>query len=163
MSGQNMKSVLIAGCSAHGISTVLAQELIKRNHFVIIAVPDTSSVSKDISALPAVQVIALDPKSPTSVSKAAEAVTSATEERGIHGLDVLINDVGVGNSVALLDIMMDSARDEYDSKVEEALGVGVAFADLLGRRGGRIVNMSSAGVFIAAPCMRPLLGTILFL
>ncbi|KAL6854845.1 hypothetical protein ACO1O0_005972 [Amphichorda felina] len=147
------KSILIIGCCAHGISTVLAQELTKRNHMVFIAVPDPSKVSKGISALAAVQTIALDPKSPASASSAAEAVGAATEERGIRGLDVLINDAGVGNSMALLDVIMDSSRDVYDARVSEALSMVGTFADLLARRRGRVVNLSSSGVFIAAPCM----------
>lgn len=154
MAGQ--KSILIVSCSAHGVSALLARELAKRNHLIFVAAPDTPKISKDISDLAAVHIIELDLKSPASASKAAKTVATFTEESGIQGLDVLINDAGVGNSLALLDVMMDAARDIYNAKVSETLSMTNAFADLLAKRRGRVVNLSSSGTFITAPCMSQL-------
>lgn len=152
----SQKSILIVGCSTHGISSMLAQELAKRNHLVFIAVPDPRKVPQHTSTLPTVKVITLDPRTPASVAEGAKAVASATEEEhGARGLDVLINDAGLSQPLALLDAVMDAAKDVYDAKVTETLSMAGAFADVLARKQGRILNLSSSGAFLAAPCISP--------
>ena len=147
----SQKTVLITGCSAGGIGAALALALAKRGHRVFATARDPSKISAELASLSVVHTLALDVTSAASVRAAAEAVGTITEELGIRGLDVLVNNAGVGYVRPLLDVDVAHAQQLFDTNLWGGLRMVQAFSDLLILRRGRIVNVSSVGAFVNTP------------
>ena len=146
------KTVLITGCSAGGIGAALALSLAKRGHRVFATARDPSKIPAELASLSVVHTLALDVTSAASVRAAAEAVGAITEETlGTKGLDVLVNNAGVGYVRPLLDVDVARAQQLFDTNLWGGLRVIQAFSDLLIARRGRIVNVSSVGAFVNTP------------
>lgn len=147
------KSILIAGCAPRGISYTIAQDLAKRGHLVFVGFSELCTLPKDVTAIANIKTLELDTTSAASVSSAATTVAAGLSENGFSGLDVLINDTGVGGSLPLLDVIMNTAGHIYDAKLSETMSMVRAFTGLLERRQGKVINMSSSGTIVTAPCM----------
>lgn len=147
------KSVLVVSVAPSNAIANIASELASRGHFTIFASVNPSKHFKDSSYSGNLQNIEIDPQSPASIFRASIAVASTLSARGFSGLDVLINDVGVGSSLALLDVMIDESPETYNSKISDALSLATSFASLLATSRGKVVNISSSGAMISAPCM----------
>lgn len=145
-----LKSVLVTGCSAGGIGAAIALALAKEGHHVFATARNTPKIPQELSSLSNVTILPLDVTSKQSVVAAAQAVT----ESG-HGLDVLVNNAGVGYVMPVLDWDIDKAQALYDTNVWGSIRTTQAFAELLIASRGRIVNMSSMGCIVNLPwlCM----------
>ncbi|GFP54598.1 hypothetical protein ACSS6W_002421 [Trichoderma asperelloides] len=140
------RTILITGCSAQGLGAVLALTLAKQGHHVFATARDTSKIPSELSSLPNVSVLCLDVSSTASVAEAAEVV----EDAG-HGLDVLVNNAGFGYTMPILDVDIDKAQDLYNANVWGTVRTVQAFAALLIKRKGRVVNVSSVGAVVNTP------------
>ncbi|KAI0430675.1 NAD(P)-binding protein [Xylaria sp. FL1042] len=140
------KSVLVTGCSVGGIGAALALTLADRGYFVFATARNTSKIPDDVSSLPNVKVLELDVSSTESVVAAAKAV----KESG-HGLDVLVNNAGVGYAMPILDIDIDKAQDVYNTNVFGVIRTVQAFSDMLIESRGRVVNISTIGAVLNMP------------
>ena len=146
------KSILVTGCSTGGIGAALAFALAKRGHHVIATARDTSKISETLSSLPNVTTLRLDVTSEDSVIQSVQAVAEVTKQgQGIEGLDVLVNNAGSGYTMPLLDVDLEVAKKVYDTNVWGVLRVVQAFAELLVKRRGRVVNVSSLGGVMHTP------------
>ncbi|KAB8263692.1 hypothetical protein BDV32DRAFT_146508 [Aspergillus pseudonomiae] len=86
------RTVLITGCSAHGIGAALALGLAQQGHFIFATARSTAKVPRTLASLANVQVLPLDVTDPTTIAAVLRAVT----EHG-HGLDILVNNAGTGD------------------------------------------------------------------
>lgn len=140
------KSILITGCSDGGIGAALALTLAQRGHHVfatsrnVDTIPDTLKSSVNVTVLP------LDVADAASATAAARAVA----ESG-HGLDVLVNNAGVGYVRPVLDIDIGAAQRLFDVNLWGPLRMIQAFADLLVASRGRIVNVSTSASVVYSP------------
>ncbi|KAI0879530.1 NAD(P)-binding protein [Hypoxylon argillaceum] len=140
------KSVLVTGCSAGGIGAALATTLANHGHFVYATARDTSKIPAGLSDLSNVIVVPLDVSSTPSVTEAAKVVS----ESG-HGLDVLVNNAGVGYAMPILDLDIDKAKTVYEANVWGPIRTVQAFSDLLIKSRGRVVNISTVGAVLNLP------------
>ncbi|KAL4748945.1 hypothetical protein BDW72DRAFT_179179 [Aspergillus terricola var. indicus] len=153
------RTILITGCSANGVGSALALALAKHphNHHVFATARSVHKIPKDLSSIPNVTVLQLDVTSPESVADAVEAVRahSASPDNDDDtvgaGLDVLVNNAGVGYTMPLLDAQIDKAKEVYETNVWGTLRMVQGFADLLIARKGRVINLSSVGAVVNTP------------
>lgn len=137
----------MTGCSAGGLGAAIASNLAKTDgHHVFATARHTGKIPEHLSRLPNVTVLELDIASGSSVAAAAQAVV-----RSGHGLDVLVNNAGVGYASPILDMDIDKAKEVYDINVWGIVRTTQAFADLLIDSSGQIVNVSTVGSVLNMP------------
>ncbi|KAK3329227.1 hypothetical protein B0H66DRAFT_17089 [Apodospora peruviana] len=145
------KSVLITGCSAGGIGAALAFSFQKRGFLVFATTRNTAKIPTTLTSLPNVVVVQLDVTSQSSVDAAAQSVRttllSSSEGGGNKeneiGLDILINNSGLGSWGPILDTSIDDAKAQFDVNFFGVIRVTQAFADLLVKAKGTLINTSS--------------------
>ncbi|RDK39633.1 NAD(P)-binding protein, partial [Aspergillus phoenicis ATCC 13157] len=136
------KTILITGCSAHGIGAALALTLARQGHFIFATARNTTKISESLKrAGPLLDV--------TDSATIADAVR-AVREHG-RGLDILVNNAGTGYTMPLLEADLDRAKAVYAANVWGLLRLVQACSDLLVEAEGRIVNMSSVGAVVNTP------------
>ncbi|RFU81868.1 nadph-dependent 1-acyldihydroxyacetone phosphate reductase [Trichoderma arundinaceum] len=140
------RTILITGCSAEGIGAALAIALAKQGHHIFATARNTSKIPSELSSLPNVSVLPLDVSSKESVAEAARAV----EEAG-KGLDVLVNNAGLGYTMPILDLDIEKAQNLYNANVWGLVRTVQAFAGQLIKSKGRVVNVSSVGSVVNTP------------
>jgi len=133
-----LKTVLITGCSTGGIGHAQAKAFQHQGYHVFATVRDLSTAS-DLSKLPNVSVLKLDVHSQTSITSCRDTIAQDTNGK----LDVLVNNAGIESQSPLLDADIAAAKELYDVNVWGPLLVTQAFAPLLIRSKGIIVNQSS--------------------
>ncbi|GLA20545.1 hypothetical protein AnigIFM62618_009120 [Aspergillus niger] len=99
------KTILITGCSAHGIGAALALTLARQGHFIFATARNTTKIPESLSALENVQVLPLDVTDSATIADAVRAV----RELG-RGLDILVNNAGTGYTMPLLEADLDRAK-----------------------------------------------------
>ncbi|MCJ1228207.1 hypothetical protein MMC12_004868 [Toensbergia leucococca] len=141
------QAVLITGTSAGGIGSALALAFQARG-LRVFATARTPSKASHLASLPNVSILPLDVTSPASIAAAVEAVSVATEGRG---LDILVNNSGTGYSMPLLDADLEEGRRCFEVNVWGTLALLQAFgAQIVGRK-GVVVNISSVGGELYTP------------
>lgn len=145
MAAVALKTVLVTGCSSGGIGSAIAQALAQRGHHVFATARDTSKIPIELSCLSNVIVLQVDVVSEESISESVKAVAAATQELGCKGLDVLVNNAGIGYSVPVLDLDIDRAQALYNTNVWGPVRMVQSFSGLLIAKHGRVVMIGSAG------------------
>lgn len=141
------KSVLVTGCSAGGLGAAIATNIAKTpGHHVFATARHTAKISEELSKLANVTVLELDITSAPSVTAAAKAV----DDSG-HGLDVLVNNAGAGYASPIIEMDIEEAKQIYDINVWGTIRTIQAFAGLLIKSHGRIVNVSTTGSVLNMP------------
>jgi NAD(P)-dependent dehydrogenase (short-subunit alcohol dehydrogenase family) len=140
------KTVLITGCSDHGIGSALALAFQQRGHTVFAGVRNPQKAAS-LSSLPNVTIVTLDVTSPSSITAAVEIVRQHTGET----LDVLINNAGQSVSTPLLDADLNTGRQLFEVNFWGALALVQAFGPMLVRAKGVVVNISSLGAVVNTP------------
>ncbi|KAI3323717.1 NAD(P)-binding protein [Xylariaceae sp. AK1471] len=140
------KSILVTGCSVGGIGAAIAINLARHGHTVFATARNTSKIPEELSRLPNVTVIPLDVSSTTSISKATKVVNDSG-----YGLDVLVNDAGIGYAMPILDIDVEEAQRVHNTNVWGPVRTVQAFSNLLIKSRGRVVNMSTVGAVLNMP------------
>ncbi len=135
----NRRSVLITGCSAGGIGAGLAEAFHDKGYHVFATARTPSKVSPSLAKSPNVTVIALDVLSPEAIAAAVEAVTTATGGK----LDVLVNNSGTLMIMPALDVSIPEAKKIFDTNYWALLAMIQAFAPLLIKAQGCVVNNTS--------------------
>lgn len=140
------KTILITGCSAHGIGAALALNLALRGHFIFATARSPTKIPKSLTSLENVRVLPLDVTDQATIADAMRAVA----EHG-RGLDILVNNAGAGYTMPLLEADMDRVMEVSETNVWGPLRVIQACSDLLVASKGRIINISSAGAAVHTP------------
>lgn len=140
------KTILITGCSAHGIGAALALSLARRGHHIFATARSIDKVPPSLLALENATIVPLDVTDPTSVRAAVKTVQSHG-----HGLDVLVNNAGIAYTAPLLDADIDHSRQVYEANVWGPLRLVQAFSDLLIEKQGRVINISSIAAVVNTP------------
>ncbi|XXG94899.1 hypothetical protein Hte_001158 [Hypoxylon texense] len=136
-------TALITGCSPGGLGFELVRAFEARGFHVFAT---ARSPAKILAALPPpeastnVEVLELDVTSRESVARCLEHVRKRT---GGRGLDALVNNAGMMLVSPLLHTAVEDARRLYDTNVFGTLAVSQAFAPLLARARGVVLNISS--------------------
>jgi len=134
------KTVLITGAGS-GFGKGAAIELARRGHDVI-ATTETQEQADGLAAThPELRVMKLDVTDAADVAGAADL-----------GVDVLINNAGVGVLAPMATVPMDQVRLSFDVNVFGMVAMSQAvIPGMRERGGGRIINVSSiAGVIASA-------------
>ncbi|KAL9115955.1 MAG: hypothetical protein Q9227_000323 [Pyrenula ochraceoflavens] len=148
MSQASQKCVLITGCSAGGIGAALAREFHRRGLRVFATGRNLAKLAEFSDT--GIETIKLDVCSDESIKTAVTEVSKLTGGK----LDYLVNNSGGGYHKALLDAEIPEAKKMFDVNFWATLAVTQAFAPLLIKSKGVIVNNAS----IAAICASPFQG-----
>ncbi|KAI9867944.1 MAG: hypothetical protein M1813_007766 [Trichoglossum hirsutum] len=143
------KSVLITGCSAGGIGAGLAEVFQENGYHVFATLRNPSKVSQTLSNAANVTVLTLDVLSSESIAAAVESVKRETSGK----LDVLVNNSGGGIFAPALDTPIEEGKKLFDLNFWAPMAMLQAFAPLLIKAKGCIVNNTSASSFIPMPFM----------
>lgn len=147
------KTILVTGCSAGGVGAALALALANKGHHVFATARNLGKIPTELAELPNVTTLLLDVTSTKSIIGAASAVANATEVGGCRGLDVLVNNAGLGYTIPLLDADFELAQRVYETNVWGPLRMIQSFADLLIAKKGRVVNICSISSVLHMPWM----------
>lgn len=144
-----MESVLVTGANS-GIGRSTALHLASSGYRVFAAMRDTHKAEKllDLASQAGCQVepIELDVCDDASVKSAVEQVHGSA-----GGLDVLINNAGVGMNAAVEDVEIDAAKAVFDTNYWGIIRTTQAVLPAMReRRSGHIINISSIAGRIAA-------------
>jgi short-subunit dehydrogenase len=144
------KIVLITGATA-GIGRQTALHLAKLGHHVIASgrkVAELEKLKAEASGLK-LDTVELDVTSPVSIATAVVAVKALT---GGNGPDVLVNNAGFGVLGPTSEISDAEMRRQYETNVFGLMAVTRAFLpQMVERRAGRVINVSSVGGRIVLP------------
>jgi short-subunit dehydrogenase len=142
------KRILITGAGS-GFGQLAALALAKRGHSVIAATYD----QKQAAAL------ALDAKNAgVTLDIIKLDITNDGERRQVtgSGIDVLINNAGVGESGPLAEVPLDRIRHTFETNVIGSLGmVQLAVPEMIKRGGGRILFVTSLAGRMPIPFLAP--------
>ncbi|TVY19437.1 Short-chain dehydrogenase cctT [Lachnellula arida] len=141
-------TVLITGCSDGGIGSALVAAFQSRGYYVFATLRDPNKAS-ELSKLSNVMVMTLDV---TNASHIAAAVQVVQGETG-GSLDYLINNAGRNHFMPLLDENIETAKRIFDTNVWGTLAVTQAFAPLLIKANGTLVNITSISGYLNMPWM----------
>lgn len=134
------KSVLITGCSDGGIGAGIAEAFQKKGYHVFVTLRNPSKTPPSLAEAPHTTILTLDVVSTESIAKAVDDVAKETGGR----LDVLVNNSGQNMVFPALDVNLDEARKLFDLNFFAPLAMIQAFAPLLIKSRGLIVNNASA-------------------
>lgn len=132
------KTALITGCSDGGIGAAMAKILREKDYYVFATLRNTSKAGtlRDLSD---VEVVELDVTSDASIVQCADHV----RERTGGSLDMLVNNAGRDFLMPLLDVNISEAKNHFDVNFWSVLAVTQAFAPMVIKSRGVIVNQSS--------------------
>ena len=136
------KVVLVTGASS-GIGSATAEYLVNRGYrvFGTARSPQKTATSSGVSLLP------LDVTMEASVSRVVQTILDAA-----GGIDVLVNNAGLGVFGAFEETSIEQAQALFDTNVFGVIRMTKAvLPHMRARRSGLIVNVSSVQGFIPAP------------
>lgn len=133
------KTVLITGCSQGGIGASLVRAFHARGYHVFATLRNKSKADPFFLQSDDISVVDLEITSSESIKACADYVAQRTGGR----LDVLVNNAGNGLCGPLLDTDIDEAKKVYDLNVWGVLAMTQAFASMLVKAKGVVLNISS--------------------
>jgi 1-acylglycerone phosphate reductase len=142
------KTVLIIGCSDGGIRSGITFTFHERGYHVFATARDILKMFT-LKGLLSLTLLILDVEEPTHVFNAIKSVESKT--RGT--LDILINNAGRNHFMPVLDININKAKRIFDTNFWGALAMTQAFAPLVIKAKGTIVNIGSISSHVNVPHM----------
>lgn len=143
------KSVLITGCSANGIGAGLAAVFQEKGYHVFATLRTPSKLPATLARAPNVTVLTLDVLSTESIAATVESVKRETGGT----LDVLVNNSGGVLITPSLDVPLEEGRKLFDLNFWAPVAMVQAFAPLVIKAKGCIVNNTSANALIPMPLM----------
>lgn len=149
------KSILITGCSDGGIGSALARVFQSRGYHVF-ATARTLSKMSELADLSLVSLLTLDITVSSHITAAVESVRRETGGT----LDYLINNAGRNHFSPLLDASIDESKRIFDTNLWGSLAVTQAFAPLVIKAKGTIVNITSISGHLNLPWMGQLFRSL---
>ncbi|KAK3381178.1 hypothetical protein B0H63DRAFT_545618 [Podospora didyma] len=138
---KNTRYALITGCSDGGLGSALAEAFARRGFHVIATLRDPAKASPALTTRPdgRIEVLPLDVTDTASIASCAADVATKTGGR----LDVLVNNAGAMFVMPLLDTDLAESKKLFDVNVWGMLAVTQAFAPMLVRSRGVVLNIAS--------------------
>ena len=137
------KSVLITGAGS-GFGKGAALALAARGHHVIATTETLDQASALAAEAPQLQVEKLD------------ITTNDVDKAGAWHIDVLLNNAGAGQTGPMADVPLDRLRRLFEINVFGTLSITQKVVpQMVARKSGRIIIMSSIGGVVAAPAFGP--------
>ncbi|HRW36752.1 MAG: SDR family NAD(P)-dependent oxidoreductase [Acidimicrobiales bacterium] len=144
MAGDARRKVLITGAGS-GFGKGAAIELAARGHEVVAACETDAQATALAAEHPELTTVKLDVTDPADVAGAADL-----------GVDVLINNAGVGIVGPMASIPLAEVRRSFEVNVFGMVALSQAVIPSMRERGwGRIINVSSVAGFFASPLGSP--------
>ncbi|KAK4244510.1 hypothetical protein C7999DRAFT_43825 [Corynascus novoguineensis] len=136
----NTPTVLITGCSDGGLGAALAEAFARRGFRVLATLRDPAKAG-GLAKHPSgrIEVLPLDVTDTTSIASCAAKVSAQTGGR----LDILVNNAGSMFVMPLLDSDLAECKRLFDVNVWGLLAVTQAFAPMLVRSRGVVLNIAS--------------------
>ena len=146
------KAVLITGAST-GIGRDAALTLAKRG-FQVFAGVRRQEDADNLREEPADQIepIIIDVTLPDTIRAARESVNEKCADTGLWGL---VNNAGIGVNGAIEFVPIENLRHQLEVNVIGQVAVTQAFASLIRKAHGRIVNISSVSGQLSFPFIGP--------
>jgi short-subunit dehydrogenase len=143
------KRVLITGASA-GIGRDAALTCVKRGFEVFAAARRTAALDALKSeAGESLYPIELDVNNASSIDRAKARILELTDGYGVDGL---VNNAGIAIAGVLSEVTDRDMRAQFETNVFGLMTVTRAFLpEMMARRSGRIVNVSSSGGLVSLP------------
>ena len=135
-----LTSVLITGCSAGGIGAGVAEAFCERGYHVFATARTRSKIPQSLAQAPNVTVLVLDVTSSEAIAAAVSSVSRVTGGR----LDVLVNNSGAVMIMPALDVSIEDGKRIFETNYWAVLAMVQAFAPLLIKAKGCVVNNTSA-------------------
>jgi NAD(P)-dependent dehydrogenase (short-subunit alcohol dehydrogenase family) len=145
-----MSVVLVTGCSS-GFGLAAAIALARRGEQVIATMRDLSKADRlrEAAGTLDIDILQLDI---TDARSREDAIRAATAKYG--GIDVLINNAGIFSMGALEMLGESDLRALFETNVFSTFALTtLVLPSMRERRSGRIVNVTSAGAFVARQFM----------
>ncbi|KAK3327467.1 putative short-chain dehydrogenase/reductase [Cercophora scortea] len=133
------KTVLITGCSEGGIGWAIAKAYQARGYHVFATLRYPAKAGSVLAGLSDVDILPLEVTSDESIRQCAAEV----ETRTAGSLDVLVNNAGADFVMPLLDTSIAEAKRLYDLNVWAVLALTQAFAPMLIKARGAVLNIAS--------------------
>ena len=146
-----MATALVTGSST-GIGLATTLLLARKGHKVYAAVrsPSTATQLRDAIAaenLPA-EILAVDLTDEASIEAAVRHIVDSGQ-----GIDVLVNNAGIGAGSAVEETPLETARAVFETNYFGTVAVLRAVTPVMReQRGGRIINVTSAASLLAMGC-----------
>ncbi|KAJ2490352.1 hypothetical protein IWW37_003237 [Coemansia sp. RSA 2050] len=148
-SAQAERVVLISGCSTGGIGHHLALELAAHGYRVFAGVR-TLSRAQALADNPLIDAVELDVTSDASANAAVAYVLAATGGR----IDMLVNNAGIHCAGPTVEVPLAQVQRVFDTNFIGMVRLCRAVAPyMMDSRQGTIVNVGSAGGYVATPWM----------
>jgi len=142
------QTILITGATS-GIGKHAAIHLASRGHRVIASGRNPAALASLAQEAPKLETLRIDVTDAASIAAAAAEIDRLTDGAGV---DVLINNAGYGMAAPLSETTDADLRAQYETNVFGLMSVTRAFLPkMMGRRAGRILNVSSVGGRITLP------------
>lgn len=132
------KTVLITGCSDGSLGAALALAFAAHNFHIFATLRDPTKAASLSSHLN-IEILPLEVTDSSSISSCVATVEKKTGGK----LDVLVNNAGIMFVMPLLDTDIEESRKLFDVNVWGLLAVTQAFAPMLVRSKGVLLNIAS--------------------
>jgi len=152
MSSPSPRNVVVTGASTGiGRATTIALDRAGFRVFAGVRRAEDGDALRE-AASDRVTPLLLEVTDPAAVEAAAKTVASEVGDAGLQGL---VNNAGIAVAGVLEFAEIDDLRRQFEVNVFGLLAVTRAFMPLVRKGGGRIVNVSSNGGYLAAPFLGP--------
>lgn len=132
------KTVLITGCSEGGIGAALARAFHAQGYHVYATLRNPAKAGA-LEQIDGIEISTLDVTKKDSISQCVQYIEAKTGGR----LDVLVNNAGADCTMPLLDVSIEEAKALFELNVWAVLALTQAFAPILVRARGTVVNINS--------------------
>ena len=137
------KSVLITGAGS-GFGKGAALALAERGHHVIATTETAEQAAALATEAPQLQVEKLD------------ITTADVDKASAWNIDVLVNNAGFGQTGPMADVPMDRLRKIFEVNVFGTVAITQKVVpQMVARKSGRVIIMSSIGGVVSAPAFGP--------
>ncbi|KAK5056759.1 hypothetical protein LTR84_012291 [Exophiala bonariae] len=143
------KTILITGCTVGGIGGGLAEVFLEKGYHVFAGLRNPSKASPTLTKSSHVTLLTLDVLRAESITSAVERVTTQTGGK----LDILLNNSGGNLILPGLDVPIEKAKQMFDLNFWAPVAMIQAFAPLLIKARGTIVNNTSVNAVVPMPLM----------
>jgi NAD(P)-dependent dehydrogenase (short-subunit alcohol dehydrogenase family) len=141
------KSVVITGASS-GIGRACVSQMSRAGWKIFATVRKTTDQNRLQSEDPNVTAVLMDVQDSSSITAAAEQISSQLKGRALDGL---VNVAGIGIVAPVEYITAEAMQQIFDINVFGQIAVTQAFVPFIRKARGRIVNIISIGAHIAIP------------